>query len=60
MDSKNSNDFSITAKNNNYKIRPVKQINILEENLPGLPNQRNLVRWLFEDKTVLEILKDLH
>ena len=51
MDSKNSNDFSITAKNNNYKIRPVKQINILEENLPGLPNQRNLVRWLFEDKT---------
>ena len=36
MDSNNSNDFSITAKNNNYKIRPVKRINILEENLPGL------------------------
>tara|TARA_Y100000022_G_scaffold71602_1_gene61648 strand:+ start:939 stop:3056 length:2118 start_codon:yes stop_codon:yes gene_type:complete len=51
MDSNNSNNFSTTAKNNNYKIRPVKQINILEENLPGLPNQRNLVRWLFEDKT---------
>ena len=51
MDSNNSNDFTITAKNNNYKIRPVKQINKLEENLPGLPNQRNLVRWLFEDKT---------
>ena len=51
MDSNNSNDFTITAKNNNYNIRPVKQINILEENLPGLSNQRNLVRWLFEDKT---------
>ena len=35
MDSNNSNDFTIIEKNNNYKIRPVKQINKLEENLPA-------------------------
>ena len=57
MDSNNSNDFIATAKNKNYNIRPVKQINILEENLPGLSNQRNLVRWLFEDKTSIGDIK---
>ncbi len=51
MDSNDGNDFLGTAESNNYQVRPVKQIAALEENLPGLPQQRNIVRWAFEDDT---------
>ena len=49
MESKNDKDFAKIAQNNNYKIRTVSQISELEENLPGLPKQRNIVRWTFEE-----------
>ena len=49
MESKNDKDFAKIALNNNYKIRTVSQISELEENLPGLPKQRNIVRWTFEE-----------
>ena len=49
MDSKKGKDFSEIAENEKYKVRQVTQIAQLEENLPGLPKQRNIVRWTFED-----------
>ena len=51
MDSNESKDFIIVAENNKYDVRPVKQITSLEENLPGLFQQRNIVRWAFDDDT---------
>ena len=51
MDSSDGNDFLGIAESNNLQVRPVKQIAALEENLPGLPQQRNIVRWAFEDDT---------
>ena len=51
MDSREKNKFNIIAKRNNYTIRPVKQITSLEENLPGLTQQRDIVRWAFEKDT---------
>ena len=47
----NNTNFIELAEKNNYEVRPVKQIGVLEENLPGLPNQRSIVRWSFEDDT---------
>ncbi|MBE9489492.1 MAG: peptidylprolyl isomerase, partial [Bacteroidetes bacterium] len=35
------------AKENNYTVRPVNGIKILDENIPGLGNQRAIVRWAF-------------
>jgi peptidyl-prolyl cis-trans isomerase D len=51
MDSKESKDFVALAEENNYKVRPVKQITELEENLPGLVQQRAIVRWAFDTET---------
>lgn len=51
MESNDEKDFIGTAERNNYQVRPVKQIAALEENLPGLPQQRNIVRWAFEKDT---------
>jgi len=51
MDSNEQKDFLGIAEKGNYQVRPVKQIAVLEENLPGLPRQRNIVRWAFEKDT---------
>ena len=51
MESNDTNDFNSTSKKYNYEVRPVKNINSLEENMPGLFNQRQIVRWAFEDDT---------
>ena len=42
-------DFMETAKTNNYDVRPVNSIKVLDENIPGLGNQRAIVRWAFEE-----------
>ena len=57
MESKNDKDFAKIAQNNNYKIRTVSQISELEENLPGLPKQRNIVRWTFEEDSSIGDVK---
>ncbi|WP_435134343.1 peptidylprolyl isomerase [Formosa sp. A9] len=44
-------DFQEVAKTNNYTVRPVKGIEILQENIPGLSNQRQIVKWTFEEET---------
>ncbi|RLD28462.1 MAG: peptidylprolyl isomerase [Bacteroidetes bacterium] len=42
-------DFQDTAKESNYSVRPVSNINELDESIPSLGNQRAIVRWAFED-----------
>lgn len=44
-----NNDISELAKENNYDLKSVSDVKILDDNLPGLPNQRRLVQWLFSD-----------
>jgi len=57
MDSNDSKDFIALAEKNNYEVRPVKQITALEENLPGLTNQRQIVKWAFQDDTKVGDIK---
>ena len=42
-------DFEAIAKDSNYVVRPVNGIKVLDENIPGIGNQRPIVRWAFED-----------
>lgn len=42
-------DFDALAKENNYVVRPVNGIKILDESIPGVGNQRPIVRWAFEE-----------
>ncbi|MGY8944787.1 MAG: peptidylprolyl isomerase, partial [Flavobacteriales bacterium] len=50
--------FWLTSPNKSFllkvlqiTVRPVENISILEENLPGLPKQRNIVQWAFDEDT---------
>ncbi|WP_300024791.1 peptidylprolyl isomerase [uncultured Maribacter sp.] len=43
--------FSTIAKKDEYVVRPVNKIKALDKNLPGLPNQRNIVQWAFNADT---------
>ncbi|NDG46395.1 MAG: peptidylprolyl isomerase [Flavobacteriia bacterium] len=51
IESIDASDFIGSAEKYQYTVRPVKQITALEENLPGLFNQRQIVRWAFDDET---------
>ncbi|WP_298554654.1 peptidylprolyl isomerase [uncultured Algibacter sp.] len=42
-------DFSKLATDNKYTLRPVNGIKVLDENIPGVGNQRPIVRWAFEE-----------
>ncbi len=42
-------DFEALAKENKYVVRPVNGIKVLDENIPGVGNQRQIVRWTFEE-----------
>lgn len=44
-------DFTDLAKENDYVVRPVNTIKVLDENIPGLGNQRAITRWAFEEAT---------
>ena len=57
MESNDLKDFMAVAEKNNYEVRPVKQVTELEENMPGLFNQRQIVRWAFEDDTKVGDIK---
>lgn len=48
MNSLNDN-FQNAALASNYKVRFVPNINKLDENLPGLPSQRRVIQWIFDD-----------
>jgi len=43
--------FQDVAKENNYVVRPVNGIKILDEQIPGLGSQRGMVKWAFENET---------
>ena len=48
MNSLNDN-FQNAARASNYNVRFVPNINKLDENLPGLPSQRRVIQWIFDD-----------
>ncbi|WP_298782415.1 peptidylprolyl isomerase [uncultured Polaribacter sp.] len=47
----NGKDFAEVAKENNYSAKPVVGIKVLDENVPGLGNQRQIVSWAFGSET---------
>ncbi|XCF07067.1 SurA N-terminal domain-containing protein [Tamlana crocina] len=42
-------DFEAVAKENNFAVRPVNGIKALDESIPGVGNQRPIVRWAFNE-----------
>jgi peptidyl-prolyl cis-trans isomerase D len=48
---KDESAFSALAQKAEYVVRPVNKIKALDENLPGLTNQRNIVQWAFKGDT---------
>lgn len=44
-------DFEKIAEENNREIRPVREIEVLDENIPGIGAQRRIIQWAFEDGT---------
>lgn len=44
-------DFNEVAAENGYSVRPVNGLKELDERIPGLDNQRPIVRWAFEKGT---------
>jgi parvulin-like peptidyl-prolyl isomerase len=44
-------DFVQVAKESNYTVRPVSGMGELDESIPGLGNQRAIVRWSFDSET---------
>ena len=44
-------NFDDLADESDYDVKTVNSIKVLDENLPGLPNQRRMVQWLFSDET---------
>ena len=51
MESLNGEKLETVAKIYNYDVKLVQKVNLLDENLPDLPRQRNLVQWLFNEQT---------
>ncbi|SDB66006.1 peptidyl-prolyl cis-trans isomerase D [Flavobacteriaceae bacterium MAR_2010_188] len=43
--------FQDVAAKNNYEVRTINNVKELQESLPGLGNNRAIVRWAFEDGT---------
>ncbi|GGG35958.1 peptidylprolyl isomerase [Croceivirga lutea] len=43
--------FSSIAEKSEYIVRPVNKVKALDENLPGLGQQRNVVQWAFSPDT---------
>ncbi|MBD0825317.1 SurA N-terminal domain-containing protein [Aestuariibaculum marinum] len=42
-------DFDAEAEAQKFVVRPVNGIKVLDENIPGVGNQRQIVRWAFEE-----------
>ncbi|MFK5972630.1 MAG: SurA N-terminal domain-containing protein [Flavobacteriaceae bacterium] len=55
--SASENAFTELAKESKYAIRPVNKIKALDENLPGLSAQRNIVKWAFNSETEVGDIK---
>jgi len=57
MESLKIKNLDSVANQYDYELRFVQKVNLLDENLPFLPRQRNLVQWLFDDDTHLGDIK---
>jgi peptidyl-prolyl cis-trans isomerase D len=57
MESIKSKVLDTVAKQYDYDVKFVQKVNLLDENLPELPRQRNLVQWLFNEDTQLGEVK---
>ena len=57
MESINLNDLDASAQKYKYEKKEVNQVNVLDENLPSMEGQRNLVQWLFNDDTRIGDIK---
>ena len=44
-------DFKEVADASEYVIRPVNNLQVMDENIPGIGNQRSLVQWTFNTDT---------
>ena len=43
-------DFNDVAKTDNYEVKTVRDMKVLDENIPGVGAQRRIVQWSFEDE----------
>jgi hypothetical protein len=50
-------EFQTIAEENDYVVRPVNTVKELDETIPGLGNQRAIVRWAFEEATEIGDVK---
>jgi len=50
-------DFAELATESKYVARPVNSIKVLDENIPGIGNQRQIVKWAFNDETEVGKIK---
>ncbi|WP_430411655.1 peptidylprolyl isomerase [Kordia sp.] len=54
---KSDNAFIDVAKENSYEVKPVNKMKILDSRILGLGDQRQIVRWTFEEKTKVGDIK---
>ena len=52
-----SKSFLDLAKESKYLVRPVNKIKAMDENLPGLASQRNIVQWAFNKDSKIGDIK---
>ena len=57
MDLSKNDDFNLIAQSKNYNVKNVRNLDILDENIPGLPNQRSIVQWAFNKDTEVGMIK---
>ena len=50
-------DFKLIADQSNYEIKVVNGVKILDNDFPGLKNQRRVVQWLFSEQTSVNDFK---
>ncbi len=50
-------NFQELATENKYVVRPVNGIKELDENIPGIGNQRPIVRWAFDEESKVVTIK---
>ena len=55
--SKDDQNLTALAKENDYVVKLASGIKVLDDNLPGLSNQRRLVQWLFSEEAGINAYK---
>lgn len=51
------NDFDEAAKAEGYTVRPISKLQSMDENIPGVGNNRGLVQWAFNPETDVNDIK---